>query len=302
MPREITVKTILNKHKRRDSWFLDDYSINLYSGCSFNCLFCYIRGSKFGTHMERTTAIKMNALEILDRQLYHRSKKGHYGFIVVSSATDPYLKIEKETQLTRQALELILKHRFPIHVITRSSLVERDFDLIQKIDVSARLPNNLKQKMNRGAVVTFSFSTLDDAIARIFEPGATAPSLRIESLSASLQFGLMSGVSMMPMYPYISDTTASLEHMMKTFQALQVNYVYPATLTLFGEGPADSKTLMLKAVRKHYPELVEKYKRFFSRNTEMPAYYRKAFDMKMKELLLKYQLPGHILESQHRYQ
>jgi len=96
MPREIEVKSILNKTKKRDSWFLDDYTVNLYSSCSFNCLYCYIRGSKYGENLATSISVKKNAIEVLDRQLFNRAKKEQYGFIVLSSATDPYLKIEKE--------------------------------------------------------------------------------------------------------------------------------------------------------------------------------------------------------------
>src|SRR5437868_676091 len=110
MPQDILVKSILNKTKRRDPWFLDEYTINPYSGCSFNCLFCYIRGSKYGTHMEQKLSIKINALEVLEKQLYNRAKKNQWGIIVLSSATDPYLHFEKETMLTRQILTLILKY------------------------------------------------------------------------------------------------------------------------------------------------------------------------------------------------
>ncbi|MCE3230060.1 MAG: radical protein, partial [Bacteroidetes bacterium] len=96
MPQNIIVKSILNKTKSRDSWFLDDYTVNPFSGCSFNCLYCYIRGSKYGEHMEEKASIKQNAVELLDKQLSLRAKKNQYGFIVVSSATDPYLHFEKE--------------------------------------------------------------------------------------------------------------------------------------------------------------------------------------------------------------
>lgn len=100
MPHAIQVKSVLNKKKKRDSWFLDDYTLNPYSGCSFNCLYCYIRGSKYGEHMEHKMAFKENAVELLDKQLKLRAKKGQYGFIVVSSATDPYLHFEEELKLT----------------------------------------------------------------------------------------------------------------------------------------------------------------------------------------------------------
>ena len=130
MPLEISAKTILNKKKKRDEWFLDDYTLNPYSGCSFNCLYCYIRGSKYGIHMEEKLAVKTNAAELLEKQLRNLSNKNKYGVIVLASATDPYLQIEKDTGLTRKLLEVILKYRFPLHVITKSDLVTRDFDLL----------------------------------------------------------------------------------------------------------------------------------------------------------------------------
>src|SRR6476661_2597516 len=106
MPDSIIVKSIFNKTKRRDPWFLDDYTLNPYSACSFNCLYCYIRGSKYGEHMEEKLSVKMNAPELLETQLRLRAKKNQYGIIVLSSATDPYLQAEKDTQLTRRLLEI----------------------------------------------------------------------------------------------------------------------------------------------------------------------------------------------------
>ena len=64
-----TVKSVLNKHKKRDGWFLDDYSVNPYEGCSCNCLYCYIRGSKYGENMNEHLAVKENALQVLEKQL-----------------------------------------------------------------------------------------------------------------------------------------------------------------------------------------------------------------------------------------
>jgi len=75
MVNEIKVKSILNKHKKRDDWFLDDYSVNPYSGCSFNCIYCYIRGSKYGENMAKTLSVKINAPELLEKQLSRRAKR-----------------------------------------------------------------------------------------------------------------------------------------------------------------------------------------------------------------------------------
>lgn len=291
---EIEAKSILNKTKRRDPWFLDDYTVNPYSGCSFNCLYCYIRGSKYGIHMERKLGIKTNAPQLLDKALKRRADKGEYGIIILASATDPYLQVEKETRLTRKLLEVILKYRFPIHIITKSDLILRDIDLIEQIDRKAILPKDLPG-LDRGAIITFSFSTIDEKTGSIFEPGATAPLLRLNTLKALSDKGFLTGVSMMPLLPWISDTASSLEAMFTAFRENGAQYCFPADLTLFGKGASDSRTLVLRAVEKHYPQYLEKYRTYFANSTELPAYYRKAFYKKTEELSLKHELRSRIL-------
>jgi len=298
MPREIEVQSVLNKTKKRDSWFLDDYTLNLYSSCSFNCLYCYIRGSKYGTNLETSLSVKTNALEVLERQLSNRAKKGQYGIIVLSSATDPYLQLEKKYELTRQALQIIAKYRFPVHMITKSNLIERDFDVLHKIDRTAILPKDLEQKLkSRGTIISFSFSTLSDDVAKIFEPGATPPSIRLKTLKKAVQEDFLAGVGLMPLLPFISDTTVHLDLLFSTFTKARANYVLPATITLFGNGAADSKTLILNAIRKNYPWLESKYFKYFENSNEMPGYYKKAFYEKMKELTIEHGINDSIIKA-----
>jgi DNA repair photolyase len=171
MVNEIKVKSILNKHKKRDDWFWDDYSVNPYEGCSFNCIYCYIRGSKYGVNMARNLSVKINAPELLEKQLSTRAKKGEYGIIALSSSTEPYMPIEEKLKLTRKLLEIILKYKFPVHVLTKSKLVLRDLDLLKEIDKNATLPSDLKSKLEHGAIISFSISTLDEKLAKILEGG-----------------------------------------------------------------------------------------------------------------------------------
>lgn len=297
MPKEIKVKSVLNKTKKRDDWFLDDYTLNLYSSCSFNCLYCYIRGSKYGTNLEQSLSVKTNAIEILDRQLFNRAKKNQYGIIVLSSATDPYLQVEEKYQLTRRALEVIAKHKFPVHIITKSDLIERDFDLLHLINKTAILPNDLTNRLDKGAIISFSFSTLDNSVAKIFERGATSPSDRLATLNKTVSEGFLTGVSLMPLLPFISDTTAQLNLLFSTFKGSNVDYILPATITLYGNGGADSKVLVLNAIKKHYPELVSKYENYFKNGSEMPEYYKKAFSKKIKELCTDYGLSNRIIRT-----
>ena len=295
MPQSIQVKSILNKKKRRDSWFLDDYTINPYSACSFNCLFCYTQGSKWGMNMSDKVSVKENALEILEKQLHLRAKKQQYGFIVISSSTDPYLHFEKDTLLTRQMLELIHKFRFPVHMITRSDLIIRDFDILHKINHDAILPPDLETKLTQKVIISFSFSTVEQSVASIFEPGATPIDKRPATVKTCLNEGFKTGISLMPLLPFISDTTEQLEKTFSLFSNMKVDYILPATLTLFGNERGDSKWLMYRAIEKHYPHLLPKYKNWFDHADGMPTRYYLAFNKKMKELCEKYGLKDRII-------
>jgi DNA repair photolyase len=295
MPIEILAKTILNKTKKRDTWFLDDYTLNPYSACSFNCLYCYIRGSKYGEHMEQKLAIKTNAVELLDKQLKNKAKKGQYGFIVVSSATDPYLQIEKETQLTRQLLEVIAHHRFPVHIITKSDLVVRDFDILKKINETSILPADLESKLEHKALITFSFSTIEPTVGKIFEPGAPSPEVRLAALKQAAQTGLHCGVSMMPLLPYISDTDEQLEAMYSAFRSAGAKYIFPASMTLFGNGNSDSKPLMMRAISKHYPDLLSKYEKLFQYGFQPLSWYRNQVAKNTAAMNLKFDIPDRII-------
>lgn len=294
MAREIQVKSVLNKAKKRDTWFLDDYRLNLYSSCSFNCLYCYIRGSKYGTNLESSLSVKINALDILEKQLALRAKKQEYAFIVLSSASDPYLQLEKKYELTREALKIIAKYRFPVHMITKSDLITRDFDILHQINKTAIVPADLHHKL-KGVIVSFSFSTLNNDVAKIFEPGATSPSIRLDTMRLSVKERFHTGVSLMPLLPFISDTTEHLQLLFSTFKACKVNYVMPSTITLFGNEKADSKTLILNAIQKHFPHLENKYLGYFKYSNEMPDFYRTAFAKKMRELSLIYGINNRII-------
>lgn len=262
MVNEIQVKSILNKHKKRDDWFLDDYSVNPYSGCSFNCIYCYIRGSKYGENMAKTLSVKINAPELLEKQLSRRAKKGEYGIITLSSSTEPYMPIEEKLKLTRRLLEIILKYKFPVEIATKSELVLRDLDLLKEIDKNAILPDDLKPDLKHGAIISFSISTLDEKLAKTLEPGAPKPIERLETMRKCKEEVFFTGVCFIPVLPFLSDSDEQLEETIRTVKEYEADFIFAGGLTLFGNGPTDCKTLYYKFLEKHYPELVPKYKSF----------------------------------------
>src|SRR6185369_5729175 len=174
------VKSVLNKQKQRDHWFLTDYSVNAYEGCSCNCLYCYIRGSKYGENMDTGLAVKSNALEVLERQLQVKAKKGQHGIVVVGSATDAYLYHEEKWRLTEGMLKLFLKYRFPVFISSKSTLILRDIELLKQIDESAILPDDLKKTLGRGVILSTSVSSMNERVTDMLEPGAAAPMERLK--------------------------------------------------------------------------------------------------------------------------
>jgi len=279
---EIYVKSILNKHKKRDDWFLDDYSVNPYQGCSFNCVYCYTRGSKYGTHLAETLSVKSNAPELLERELSRRARRGEYGIICLASQ-EGYLPVEEELRMTRRLLEIIRRHRFPVHIGTKSTLVLRDLDILKEIDRSAILPEDLKQRLGRGAIISFSISTLNEKLAEIFEPGAPTPRDRLETVRRCKEEGFLVGVNFIPVLPFLSDSDEQLEEMIKAAKDYGADYVLVGSLTLYGEG----KELFYEVLGRHFPELVPRYKRLFRIFFAPPREYQKKLEERSRMLCNK---------------
>ena len=288
------VKSILNKHKKRDSWFLDEYSINPYEGCGFNCTYCYVHGSKYGENLGERIVIKKDAADILDRQLNTRAKKNEFGFIALGSATDVYMQIEEEIGLTRELLKIILKYRFPVFISTKSELIKRDVDLLKQIDETAILPEDLRQNPGRGVIISFSFSTLDDTLARHIEPGAPTPQKRLDTLKHCSDTGFLCGVNAMPLLPFITDTDAELEKIIAAARQFKANFILIAGLTLFGNNERDSKQLVFRFLRNHYPHLIEKYEGMYSSVDYSSWQYQQQLKRRADALCEKYKINNSI--------
>ncbi len=283
MVKEIHVKTILNKHKRRDSWFLDDYSLNPYQLCQYNCLYCYIRGSKYGENMTDGLAVKINAVQLLEKELRRRALRMEYGFIALSSSTEPWQPVEEKYRITRKCLEVISKYRFPVHCLTKSRLILRDLDLLKEVSEKAILPSDLLW-LRRGALVTLSISSLNDKIAGIFEPGAPKPKERLDVLCKVREEGLYAGIAYIPVLPFISDSVEDLEEMIKTAKEHNASYVFVGALTLYGFG----KRLYYRVLEKHFPELLTRYKRLFRIFSYPSREYQSKLEKRARKICEKY--------------
>ncbi len=223
--REIEAKSILRKHRRIESWFISRFGMNLYRGCMHNCSYCDGRDERYYVEGEfgRDIVVKTNALEVLRRELdpARRRKPIPGGFVFAGGGvTDLYQPIETKYGLARGALELLLEFGRPTHVLTKSTLVERDLDLVQAIDRKSR------------AIVSMSFSTTDDELARLLEPGVRPPSERLASIRRMVDAGITCGVYNLPIVPFLSDRPEQIDTAFGDFAAAGVSFVVAGGMTL----------------------------------------------------------------------
>ncbi|MBN1465141.1 radical SAM protein [candidate division KSB1 bacterium] len=253
---EIEAKSILRKQKKVESWFVSRYGMNLYRGCSHNCAYCDGRAEKYQVEGEfgRDVAVKKNAIEVLQRELdpQRRRKPLKRGFVFVGGGVcDSYQAIELRYESTRQALELIARYDLPVHMLTKSTQIERDFELLRRIHDRSR------------AIISMSFSSADDAISAHFEPGASRPSHRLKTLAKFKKAGFPIGMYLMPALPFITDSPAKIAETVQSAKDIGIDFIIFGGLTL----KAGRQQHHFYAVLRDYDaSLIPKYEDIYSSN------------------------------------
>ena len=247
--KEIKAKTILRKHKKIDSWFLSRYGMNLYRGCIHNCVYCDGRSEKYNVKGDFgcEVQVKINAIEILRRELDAEREKNtaEKEFIMLGGGVgDSYQPVEEKYKFSRKALELLYEKDFPVSILTKSTLIERDLDIIQKI--------NAKNK----AIVSFSFSSANDKISSIFEPGVPSPSKRLETLKLFKKNGIATGMFLMPVIPFITDKTEIMNDTVAKAKKADVDFIIFSGMTLKN---GRQKDYFMDVLKNNYPELITDY-------------------------------------------
>ncbi|MFZ1933392.1 MAG: radical SAM protein [Thermoguttaceae bacterium] len=233
--RETACKTILNRSG------LEDYSLNCYTGCTHRCVYCYARFmQRFHPHEEAWgdfVDVKVNAAETLKRQL----RRARPGSVFVSSACDGWQPIEAERRLTRRCCELLLERGFQLHVLTKSELILRDFDVFQS-----------------GAVrVGITLTTLDERLRELWEPGAAGVEQRCRVIEEARRAGLETSVMFGPLLPFLSDSEAEIDALLRRAGDLGVGTIWVDAL--------NPRPRVWHAVadllRAEFPELLPRYQK-----------------------------------------
>jgi len=269
------------KSKVTDSWFVSKYGMNLYRGCEHACAYCDGRAEKYRVEGDfgRDIQVKGNAPELLREQL---SRLKEPGFIFVGGGVcDAYQPAERRYELTRRCLEVIAEHGMPAHVLTKSALVERDLDLLERINAEA------------GAMVSMSFCSADQRVVDLFEPGCAAVDERFRVLELCRERGIPTGAMLLPLIPLVSDSSQSVEALVARAGEAGVAFALFGGMTLKG---GRQQQHFMRVLKGRYPELAERYGAIYTGNkwghASGDCYQR--VDALCRRLLSKHRIPPRI--------
>jgi DNA repair photolyase len=227
--------------------------MNLYRGCTHNCVYCDGRAESYYVDGEfgEDVVVKVNAIEVLRRELDPKRKRTPFkrSFIMVGGGVgDSYQPIEKKYQLTRKVLQLIYEYNFPVHMLTKSTLVKRDIDILKRINEQSR------------AVVSFSVSSVDDKISAIFELVVPSPSERLKIIAFFKNEGIACGMFLLPVIPFLTDTPELMEEAIRKASEVGVDFIIFGGMTL-KEGKQRGYFFN---VLKNYPKLTAEYQNIYT--------------------------------------
>jgi len=252
------------------------WTINPYRGCEFACKYCYARYThefmemRDGLEFEQKIFVKQHAADLL-RQELRQVKPGEE--IAIGTATDPYQPAEKRFEVTRAIIEELGRHcGLDIGIVTKSNLILRDVELLQRIATNNRLFVNL------------TITTLNADMARILEPRAPRPDLRLEAMTRLNQAGVPAGVICAPVLPGITDSPRELEKLVRTVAEAGGKYIFANSLFL----KPCSAAVFMPFLEKEFPHLVESYRQRYKDRAFLSSSYRKRLSQLMARLRQKY--------------
>jgi DNA repair photolyase len=252
------------------------WAINPYRGCEFACKYCYARYThefmelRDGIDFEQKIFVKQHAAELLRREL-RRVKPGEG--IAIGTATDPYQPAERRFEVTRGILEELSRHAgLDIGIVTKSNLIVRDVEILRGIAENNRLH------------VSMTVTTVRTDLARILEPRAPRPDLRLEALRQLNVAGVCAGVMCAPVLPEITDAPRDLEALVKAAGAARASFIFANPLFL----KPCSAAVFLPFLEENFPALVETYRKRYAGRAFLPKGYGQRISQLMAALREKY--------------
>ena len=228
------------------------WSVNPYRGCYHQCRFCYARR----THKYLETDgvrewgsriyVKVNAPAVIRTELGKRTWR--HERVAIGTVTDPYQPFEGRYRLTRGILQALADYETPAGIITRSPLVVRDIDVLQRL---ARVA---------GVSVSVSIATLDESLAREIEPTVAPPQQRLRAVRMLADDGIPVNVALAPVLPRITDTAEQIEAVVHAAREAGANKVWHNTLYLHEV----TRDAFFNYLRESKPEMIAEYAKLYS--------------------------------------
>jgi DNA repair photolyase len=271
----LPVRSLLNRCvSKRELPFT--WTINPYRGCEFACKYCYARYThefmemRDGVEFEQKIYVKQHAADLLGQELRH-VKPGEE--IAIGTATDPYQPAERRFEVTRAILEEFARHRgFELGLVTKSNLILRDLELLQRV-----AENNI-------LAVSVTVTTLNANLARILEPRAPRPDLRLEAVRKLNQAGISAGLNCAPVLPGITDSPCDLEALVCATAEAGGRHIFANPLFL----KPCSAAVFLPFLEKEFPQLAQSYQQRYKDRAFLPKSYHQRISLLMARLREKY--------------
>ncbi len=252
------------------------WMINPYRGCEFACKYCYARYThefmelRDGLDFERKIYVKQNTAWLLHQEL-KQVRPGQ--MIAIGTATDPYQPAERRYLITRTIFEELARHEgLDLGLVTKSSLILRDTELLQTVAEKNRLS------------IHVTVTTLDAELARLLEPRAPRPDLRLKTVEKLARAGIRVGVNCAPILPGITDSPAAIESLVRAAAGAGATSVYAVPLFL---KPCAAK-VFLPFLQEKFPRLVPLYQTRFAERAFVSAAYTRRVTGLVRKYRLKY--------------
>jgi DNA repair photolyase len=270
----LPVRSLLNRSTGARMPFT--WTINPYRGCEFACKYCYARYThefmemRDGVDFEQKIYVKQHAADRL-RQELRRVKPGEP--IAIGTATDPYQPAERCFEVTRAILEELGRHEgLELGMVTKGNLILRDLDLLNQVGRKNRL------------MVNVTITTLNVDLARILEPRAPRPDLRMETVRKLNQAGIRAGVSCAPVLPGITDSLGNLEALVRATAEAGGKHIFANPLFL----KPCSAAVFLPFLEQEFPQLAADYRQRYKDRAFLPKTYGKRISELMARLRQKH--------------
>jgi len=272
-------KSTINKLKYPDSWFWSRYTLNTYSGCAHACIYCDARSQRYYLEdFDNEVIIKTNFDKKIDQRL-KRARTLLPDVIAPGGVNDAYQPIEQKLEHTRKVLQVIAKHKFPINIATKSKLITRDIDVLNKI------------ADDTWCTVGFSITTTHEELASFLEPYSSLPSLRLEAIKTikRLAPNIQVGTYFIPIIPFLEDDDENLEDVIKQSKNSGADFVLFSPGLTLRDSQADYFLKKLKNSR--YKKVVKPLLELYRGQIYPPADYVRNLHTKLLNISEKYNMP-----------